>query len=154
MVGSPPWKATTTSSAPRCADEQLADVGLEHRVVHAEPAAGVELLLRQEEAVLAVEVADRAGRLRHHVEHPWSHSCRCHNVPSVEKEPSSHLGLVVDVTITRHVDDHLVDLAAGERERRDVVRRHGRGVIASDADPVSDRAEQPGCVTIRLDPTA
>ena len=124
-VGSPPWKATTTSSAPRCADKQLPDVRLEDGVVHAEPAAGVELLLGQEEAVLAVEVADRAGGLRHHVEHPWMPQLpESPTIPSVEKEPSSHLGLVVDVTITGHVDDDLVDLAPGERERRDVVRRH------------------------------
>jgi hypothetical protein len=50
--------------------EQLADVRLVHVRRHAEPAAGIELLLRQEEAVLAIQVADRSGRLRHHVEGP------------------------------------------------------------------------------------
>ena len=48
--------------------EQLADVGLVHARLHPEPAAGVELLLGQEEAVLAVEVADGARGLGHHVE--------------------------------------------------------------------------------------
>ena len=53
---------------PALSGEQLADVGLVHRRVHAEPAARVELLLGQEEAVLAVQVADRARRLGHDVE--------------------------------------------------------------------------------------
>jgi hypothetical protein len=48
--------------------EQLGDVRLEHLVAHPEPVAGVQRLLHQEEAVLAVEIADRAGRLREHVE--------------------------------------------------------------------------------------
>ena len=48
--------------------EQLADVGVEHLVGHAEPVARIQRLLRQEEAVLAVEVADRARRLGQHVE--------------------------------------------------------------------------------------
>jgi len=48
--------------------QQLRDVGTEHVVAHAEVAARVEVLLRQEEAVLAVEVADGARGLGHHVE--------------------------------------------------------------------------------------
>ena len=44
--------------------DQLADVLLEQVVRHAEPAAWVEHLLREEEAVLAVEVADGSGWLR------------------------------------------------------------------------------------------
>ena len=48
--------------------EQLPDVRLQQPVVHPERAAGVELLLGQEEAVRAVEVADRAGGLPEHVE--------------------------------------------------------------------------------------
>ncbi len=47
--------------------EQLADVVLEQVVRHAEAAAGVEHLLGEEEAVLAVEVADRAGRFHENV---------------------------------------------------------------------------------------
>ena len=51
--------------------EQLAHVGLEQLVGHPEPVAGVQRLLRQEEAVLAVEVADRSGGLGQQVErHP------------------------------------------------------------------------------------
>ena len=46
----------------------LAEVGRQHVVGHAEPVAGVERLLGQEEAVLAVEVADRPGRLGQDVE--------------------------------------------------------------------------------------
>ena len=53
---------------PRLRLEQLADVGLEQLVRHPEPAARVEHLLREEEAVLAVEVADGAGRLGEHME--------------------------------------------------------------------------------------
>ena len=48
--------------------EQLTDVGLEELVGHPEPAAGIEHLLREEEAVLAIEVADRAGRLGQQME--------------------------------------------------------------------------------------
>ena len=47
--------------------DELADVLLQHRLAHAELAAGVEDLLVQEEAVGAVQVADRAGRLRQQV---------------------------------------------------------------------------------------
>ena len=53
--------------------EQLPDVGLEQLVGHPEPAAGVEHLLREEEAVLAVEVADRARRLGQQVERSSLH---------------------------------------------------------------------------------
>ncbi len=52
----------------RVGRQQLPDVGLVDVGVHPEPAAGVELVLGQEEAVLAVQVADGAGRLGHHVE--------------------------------------------------------------------------------------
>ena len=48
--------------------EQLDDVLLEDVVGHPEARARVELLLRQVEAVGAVEVAHRAGRLGHDVE--------------------------------------------------------------------------------------
>ena len=48
--------------------DQLPDVRLEQLVGHAEPRARVEHLLREEEAVRAVEVADRARRLRQQVE--------------------------------------------------------------------------------------
>ena len=44
--------------------DQLPDVGLEQLVGHPEPAARIEHLLREEEAVRAVEVADGARRLR------------------------------------------------------------------------------------------
>ncbi len=48
--------------------DDLPHVGVEQLVGHAEPVPGVERLLRQEEAVLAVEVADRARRLGENVE--------------------------------------------------------------------------------------
>ena len=48
--------------------EELADVQLQHLVRHAESAARVQRLLGQEEAVGAVEVADRARRLGQQVE--------------------------------------------------------------------------------------
>ncbi len=48
--------------------EQLPDVDLEQLVGHPETAAGIEHLLRQEEAVLAVQVADGAGRFRQQME--------------------------------------------------------------------------------------
>jgi len=47
--------------------QQLPDVGVQHLVTHPESAAGVQLLLRQEEAVLAVQVADGACWLRQQV---------------------------------------------------------------------------------------
>ena len=84
-VGSPPWKATTTSSAPAWAVEQLPDVRLVDLRLHPEPAAGVELLLGEEEAVLAVEVADGSRRLRHHVERRGDHA----PTSSVRASPSS-----------------------------------------------------------------
>jgi hypothetical protein len=43
--------------------DQLPDMGLEQLVTHFEAAARVELLLFEEEAVLAAQVADRSGRL-------------------------------------------------------------------------------------------
>jgi hypothetical protein len=46
----------------------LLDVRLHHFVRHPERAVWIELLLRQEEAVGAVKVADGAGGLCHHVE--------------------------------------------------------------------------------------
>ena len=55
-------------AGPAATSSSWRDVGLEHVVAHPEPVARVERLLRQEEAVLAVEVADRAGRLGQHVE--------------------------------------------------------------------------------------
>ena len=48
--------------------EQLADVGLEHLVAHPEPVAGVQGFLGKEEAVRAVEIADRPRGLRQNVE--------------------------------------------------------------------------------------
>ena len=48
--------------------DQLAQVGLEELVGHAEPAARVQHLLGQEEAVRAVEVADSARRLGEEME--------------------------------------------------------------------------------------
>ncbi len=56
--------------------EQLREVRLVYVGRHPEPAAGVELVLGQEEAVLAVEVADGAGGLGHHVEGPRCRQCR------------------------------------------------------------------------------
>ena len=58
---------------------------------------------------------------------------------SVEDEPPSHLGLVVDVTLAGDVDDHLVDGATGEREGRGVGGRHRGGVVAAHAQPVADQ---------------
>ena len=68
MVGSPPCQATTTSDGAGVGLQQLADVRLLQVLGHPEPAAGVEHLLGQEEAVLTVQVAHRTGRLDHHVE--------------------------------------------------------------------------------------
>ena len=48
--------------------DHLPDVSLQQIVGHPEPVARIQHLLRQEEAVLAVQVADRPGRLGHHVE--------------------------------------------------------------------------------------
>jgi hypothetical protein len=48
--------------------EELADVRLEHVIAHAEAVAGIQRLLREEEAVLAVEVADGPRRLGQDVE--------------------------------------------------------------------------------------
>ena len=48
--------------------DQLPDVLLEQVVGHPEPAAGVEHLLREEEAVLAVQVADGACGLGEQME--------------------------------------------------------------------------------------
>ena len=51
--------------------DDLADIGLGNLVTHAETGAGIERFLVEVEAVGAIEVADRSGRLRHHVEAPW-----------------------------------------------------------------------------------
>ena len=67
-VGSPPWNATTTSSAPRWAARSWLMYASCTRGVHTELAARVELVLGEEEAVLAVQVADGAGGLGHDVE--------------------------------------------------------------------------------------
>ncbi len=59
---------------PLVCGKQLADVALLQVRRHPEPAAWVEHLLGEEEAVLTVQVADRAGRLRHQVKRqgsPW-----------------------------------------------------------------------------------
>ncbi len=66
-VGSPPCQAMVTLIRLVRLDE-LADVLLQHVVAHAELAAGIEDLLVQEEAVGAVQVADRACRLGQQVE--------------------------------------------------------------------------------------
>ena len=55
---------------PRVRVHQLPQVLLEQIFGHPEPAARVEHLLGKEEAVGAVQVADRAGRLRHQMERP------------------------------------------------------------------------------------
>jgi hypothetical protein len=49
--------------------DDLADEGLQEVLAHPEPVARVELFLREEEAVLTVEVADRARRLRQDMNH-------------------------------------------------------------------------------------
>ncbi len=61
-VGSPPCQATVTGLA-RLGFDQLLEIADQHLVGHPELGAGVELLLGQVEAVRAVEVADRPGRL-------------------------------------------------------------------------------------------
>ena len=53
---------------PRVALEQLTDIRLLQVFGHPEPAARIQHLLGQEEAVLAIQVADRARGLGHHVE--------------------------------------------------------------------------------------
>lgn len=55
---------------------------------------------------------------------------------------AAHLGLVVHVTLAGDVHDDLVDGAAGEWERCDVVRSHGGGVVATNTDPVADCARK------------
>ena len=55
--------------------EQLPDVGLEQVVGHPEAAARVQHLLREEEAVRAVEVADGPGRLREQMERVAGPAC-------------------------------------------------------------------------------
>ena len=47
--------------------EQLTDIALLQLLRHPEAAARIQHLLGEKEAVLAVEIADRARRLRHHV---------------------------------------------------------------------------------------
>ena len=47
--------------------EELAEVGLQQLIGHSEPVSRIEHLLRQEEAVLTIQVADRAGRLGENV---------------------------------------------------------------------------------------
>ena len=59
-VGSPPCQAIVTSRHARVRLDQLPHVRLEQVVRHPEARARVEHLLREEEAVRAVEVADRA----------------------------------------------------------------------------------------------
>ncbi len=66
-VGSPPCQAMVTSGHLVRLDG-LADVALHHLVGHAERAVRVQLLLLQEEAVVAVQVAARPGGLGHDVE--------------------------------------------------------------------------------------
>src|SRR6185437_10558003 len=62
---------------PRMRLDQLLDVCLEQFVCHAEPTARIEHLLREEEAIRAVQVADGSCRLRQEVEsarlfeHAW-----------------------------------------------------------------------------------
>ena len=48
--------------------QQLPEVGRQQILGHPEAAAGIQHLLGQKETVLAVEVADRAGRLDQNVE--------------------------------------------------------------------------------------
>ena len=48
--------------------DELPQVGLEQLIGHPEPAARIQQLLGQEEAVSAVKVADRPGRLHQHME--------------------------------------------------------------------------------------
>ena len=62
-----PARPTITSGS-RLRLEQLPDVGFQQIVSHPEPAARVEHLLREEEAVLAIEIANRPRRLCQHVE--------------------------------------------------------------------------------------
>ena len=91
--------------------DELADVLLLRLIGHAELAARVERFLGEEEAVGAVEVADRAGRLGQHVERRrragrqvrqhWQHAggrtggrlwCACHDVPPREGSVRVHVG--------------------------------------------------------------
>ena len=51
--------------------EELADVELEDIVAHSEAIPRIERLFGEEEAVLAIEVADRPSRLDQHVERRW-----------------------------------------------------------------------------------
>jgi hypothetical protein len=53
----------------------LTDVILQHVIAHAEAAIGIELLLRQEEAVLAVKIADRTRRFGKNVKSGGRRGC-------------------------------------------------------------------------------
>ena len=58
--------------------QELPDIGLLQIRGHPEPGPRVEHLLRQEEAVLAIQVAYRTRRLRHHMKRQWSAGHRQH----------------------------------------------------------------------------
>ena len=60
--------------------EQLLDVGLEKFIGHPEAVAGIQHLLGEEEAVFAVEIADRSGWLGQHVVGRWSALHRQHRI--------------------------------------------------------------------------
>ena len=130
--------------------EELADVRLVDVGVHPEAAARVELVLGEEEAVLAVEVADRPGGLGHDVEGPRAPSglVHRHGQPRVEEEPATDLRLVVDVPLSGDVDDHLVD--ASSRERYGAVYAGVTGEASSRPthSPSPTRQNAPGWVTI------
>ncbi len=66
-VGSPPCQAMAHFGS-LLGFQQLADVGFEQLIRHAEAAAGVQHLLRQEEAVFAVQIADCPGWLGQQME--------------------------------------------------------------------------------------
>ena len=70
--------------------EQAAEVRREHVVGHPEPAAGVHLLLGQEEAVVAVEVAHGTGGLGHEVERAGSPLRHRHHAPALLDSPHRH----------------------------------------------------------------
>jgi len=75
--------------------EQLADVGVEQIVGHAEPAARIEHFLREEEAVLTIEIADRAGRFGEHVKIGARHGGQLdlRHVPVLGQGPSQRAAM-------------------------------------------------------------
>src|SRR5215204_1949343 len=122
-VGSPPWNATTTSSTPRWAASSWAmyasctSGGIRNPL----PGYSSSLLRKKQYSQSRLQIApvglDITWKDRGAVS---AVIARLPSSGSVEDEPTADLGLVIAVAVTGDVDDHLVDGATRERERRRV----------------------------------